>query len=64
MRALVFDVAGRRVATLVDRALDTGVHTLRWNGAGPGGRPVPAGVYFLRIEAPEGQATRKLLLLR
>ncbi len=46
------DVAGRRVATLVDRqVLDAGTHRVAWDGRGADGTPLPAGVYFTRVTA-------------
>ncbi len=59
----VFDVAGRRVATLVDRETATGTHEVTWNGTGAGGAPVASGVYFARLLADAGTALRKLLLI-
>ena len=48
VRVTVHDVTGRRLATLLDEALEAGETRLRWNGRDDAGRPVPAGVYFLR----------------
>ncbi len=50
VRAVVMDVAGRQVAALADQDYEAGEHTLRWNGMGEGGAPVPAGLYFVRVE--------------
>jgi hypothetical protein len=60
-RALVYDVAGRRVADLT-RTLAPGRRSLRWDGRGPAGRAVSTGVYFLRVR--EGDRTRSLRLVR
>ena len=51
VRAVIMDVAGREVARLTDRDFEAGEHTLRWNGMGEGGAPVPAGLYFVRVES-------------
>jgi glucose/arabinose dehydrogenase len=45
----VFDVQGRRVATLIDRLVPAGDHTAAWNGRGVDGRALPSGVYFSRL---------------
>ena len=63
VRAGVFDLAGRRVARLLDQVLPRGVHTLQWNGEGDEGAAA-AGVYFLRIEGPGAVLSRKVLLLK
>lgn len=55
----VFDVLGRKVATLVDDVRQPGVYTVRWDASS-----FPSGVYFYRLEAGNFQATRKLMLLK
>jgi len=59
----VFDVRGRRVATLVDGTRPSGDSDAVWSGTdGRGGR-LPSGVYLLRLETEAGVTTRKLALL-
>ena len=41
----VFDVAGRRVATLAEARLEAGPHEVLWTS------PRSAGVYFARLKA-------------
>jgi hypothetical protein len=63
--ASVYDVAGRVVRRLFgDRALEAGRHMLGWDGRDDAGRPVAAGVYYLRLAAPGGDATRKVVVVR
>lgn len=54
----LFDVAGHRVRTLVDRVLDPGYHseTLRSDG-------LASGVYFYRLRAGAFMQSRKLVLM-
>jgi hypothetical protein len=49
VRARVFDLGGRMVATLADARFAAGQHTLAWDGRLAGGAPAPAGLYFLRV---------------
>lgn len=65
----IFDPAGRRVAagrapgqTADPAAGYPGVYTAEWDGRLPGGRPAPAGVYYL--EARVGAASARQTLLR
>ena len=44
--------------------LAAGPHTLAWPGTDARGNPVPAGVYFYRLDADGESATRKLMWLR
>ncbi|MEZ4650845.1 MAG: T9SS type A sorting domain-containing protein [Candidatus Eisenbacteria bacterium] len=61
---MVFDVQGRLVRTLLRGPLDLGPHVVTWDGAGLGEAPVPAGIYFLRMDSPSGSAVRKVTLER
>lgn len=58
-RLEVLDVFGRRLATLADGGLAAGRHVVRWDGRDRFGRQVPAGAYFLRLDAGGGTATRR-----
>lgn len=60
----VFDVAGRRVRTLLDGAiLEAGLHGVVWDGRNNGGDQAAGGVYFVRLVAGGLTAQRKVLLL-
>ncbi|HVP39658.1 MAG TPA: S8 family serine peptidase [Candidatus Saccharimonadales bacterium] len=54
----VFDLAGRRVATLAKGQLQAGPHEVTWNGAG-----AASGVYFYRLSAAGQVAVRRLVLV-
>lgn len=55
----VYDLAGRRVASLVEGLCTPGQHTVLWNPV-----DVCSGVYLLKLETTESQATTRLLLYR
>jgi hypothetical protein len=61
---MVYDLLGRRVATLVNEPLPPGTHVRRWDGRGDGGALAPAGVYFCRLRGESFAETRRILLLR
>ena len=60
----VYDVAGRRVATLFDGVVRDGSDEVRWDARGGGGEGVASGIYFIRMEAGGEVVTRKSVLLR
>jgi len=60
----VYDVSGRRVATLADGFLSGGTHSLFWSGRADRGRCTSTGVYFCRAEVGARVETAKLVLLR
>ncbi len=51
VRLAVYNVAGRRIATLADGELDAGPQEYLWNGGTDSGASVAAGVYMVRLEA-------------
>jgi hypothetical protein len=60
----VYDVAGARVATLLDRRIDAGEMRAEWDGRDARGRVAPSGVYLLRMAGEETTASRKVILAR
>jgi hypothetical protein len=48
----VYDVTGRRVATLAHGAKAAGSHTVTWDGRTDDGWGAASGTYWLRLEAP------------
>ncbi len=61
VRFVVYDLLGRRVATLVDRMESAGFHHLDWHGADGNGHPVTSGLYFGRFEARDATGSVQYL---
>jgi hypothetical protein len=59
----VFDLGGRRVATVFRGELPTGTSWLAWNGRRADGSRAPGGIYFYRLSLPNRVVTRRLILL-
>jgi hypothetical protein len=57
----IYDVTGRRVKDLVDGPLEAGRQAGIWDGRDNAGAPVPAGVYFYRLETHEVATAGKLV---
>lgn len=60
----VYDLGGRKVATLVDGALEAGSHEIAWDGHADDGALMQSGVYFARLTTRDGQHSEKLVLLK
>ena len=60
----LFDVAGRRVASLAAGRRASGVHTVHWNGRHADGAPVAEGVYFARLRVAGLTRTQRLVVVR
>lgn len=61
---IVYDVLGRRVATLVDGHFESGRHHIEWDARDDSGHELASGVYFYRIVTTGRQANRKMVLLK
>jgi hypothetical protein len=64
VRLDIYDLLGRRVATLVQGNIAAGAHRLVWNGKLEGGANASSGVYYCRLTTENQTLSRKMLLLR
>jgi phosphatidylserine/phosphatidylglycerophosphate/cardiolipin synthase-like enzyme len=55
----VYDILGREVATLVNERMNPGVYTVTWNAA-----RLSSGIYFVRLQAGNFTAVRKVALMK
>jgi hypothetical protein len=60
----IYDVSGRRVASLEDRGLAAGVFETRWDLRDAQGAPVKAGVFFVRFSVGTFRSTQRLVVVR
>lgn len=60
----IYDVSGRRVATILDDRLDSGIRRIKWNGRGAGGGRVGAGCYFCLLRTQNGELIRRIVVTR
>lgn len=64
VRLEVFDITGRLVHRLLDRAMDAGRYQTDWDGRDSQGREMASGRYFYRLETSSRRETRSMTLLR
>ncbi|TKJ40858.1 hypothetical protein CEE37_06650 [candidate division LCP-89 bacterium B3_LCP] len=55
----IYNLAGQKVATLVDGYREAGSHEVTWNAVG-----LPSGVYFAHLNAGDSHMVQKLLLTK
>ena len=55
----VYDVKGRKIDTLIDKNLRSGVYDISWNGM-----EYSSGIYFIRLSTPELERKQKITLLK
>lgn len=60
----VYDLLGRRVATLMDELAAGGTHQIVWNGENIHGTALSAGLYFWKVTAGSKAETGTMMLVR
>lgn len=63
VRIEIYDIQGRKVATLLDGNPGLGEHGITWDHSDSQGMKAAPGIYFLRMESSIETLTRKLILL-
>ena len=61
---IIYNLLGKRINILINRAMDAGHHRVEWNGLDMSGQPVSSGVYFYELRSEKYIARKKMLLLR
>ncbi|MCF7802713.1 MAG: PQQ-binding-like beta-propeller repeat protein [Candidatus Marinimicrobia bacterium] len=64
VRLVIYDLAGRKVKTLVQEQQSAGWHQVSWGGTGQFGQSVSTGVYFYRLEAGEFVDVKKMVFMK
>ncbi|HET9952249.1 MAG TPA: putative Ig domain-containing protein [Candidatus Eisenbacteria bacterium] len=60
----VFDVNGRLVRSLLDDSRGAGYQDVRWNGADGNGVKVASGIYYFRLDTPNGRIVKAVTVLK
>jgi immune inhibitor A len=60
----IYDVLGRRVATLLSGRQEPGAGAVAWDGTDDAGNRVASGVYFARLATPLESTVLKMVLMR
>jgi len=60
----IYDVAGRRITTLVDGTMEPGWHDVVWDGRDDAQHRVSSGVYFCRLISQGSTSVKKVVLLK
>jgi Peptidase family C25/FlgD Ig-like domain/FG-GAP-like repeat len=60
----VFDLKGRRVKALRTGVIETGWHTITWDGTDDGGRTQASGVYFMSARSGSRSNVHKMTLVK
>jgi len=64
VKIIISDILGRRIITFVKENLQSGWHSIKWNGKDKSGIAVSSGLYLFRFEAGDFVSVKKGLLLK
>jgi len=60
----VYDLLGRKVASLVSTEQSAGQHSATWNGKNTSGNAVPSGIYLYSLSVGNYKSTKKMILMK
>ena len=61
---IIYDIAGREIRTLVNKTLDKGLYTARWDGRNSAGEVVASGVYLYMLKSGSFSTVQRMVLLK
>jgi hypothetical protein len=64
MSITVFNLLGQKVKTVLSGSLESGRHSVYWDGTDHDGTTVASGVYIYQVRTEHDSATRKMILLK
>ncbi len=64
VQLVIYDLLGREVVQLVDQRMNSGQHSVVWDGCDSNRNLVASGTYFYRLEADGIQLFRSMILLK
>ncbi|MCH7878932.1 MAG: T9SS type A sorting domain-containing protein, partial [candidate division Zixibacteria bacterium] len=60
----VYNILGRKVATVTDRRFPAGSHSVLWDGRNASGGKVSSGIYFVRFTSGDTVERKKMVILK
>jgi hypothetical protein len=64
VEVVVYNVAGREVAKLLQGELPAGPHSVTWDGRTEDGSTAASGTYWYQLRTPNGEVSRSMILLK
>jgi hypothetical protein len=60
----VFNILGQEIATLIDKELPAGNHSIIWQGENKTGTEIASGIYFYQLKCDDYVESKKMLLIK
>ena len=64
VKVSVYDLVGKKVATLLNKNLDIGSYNIKWRGLDDKGSPLPSGMYFYEMRTENFRSMKKLIFVK
>ena len=64
MSIAIYDLAGRRVRSLLGEHAGAGVHAVAFDGRGDDGGRLRDGIYYYRVESPDGTRSGRIVVMQ
>jgi len=64
LRIEILDISGRMIRTIADDMRKNGTYRFVWNGKDDSSKPMPSGIYFVKMTTPQNAISKKATLLR
>jgi len=61
---VIYNVLGERIRALVNKEMESGVHTIHWDGKDEAGNSVASGIYFYRLKTESFNKTMKMVMMK
>ena len=60
----IYNLKGQRIRTLVDEKMDSGYHSVVWDGRNDNNSEVSSGIYFYRMKSGSYSTSKKMILMK
>jgi len=60
----IYNIKGQKVKSLVDEIIESGYHTVTWNGKDDNNKSVSSGIYLYKLKTDNFEKTKKMILLK
>ena len=60
----IFNIAGNKVATIINKNLTIGSYNVVWDGKSDNGLMLSSGIYFYEMKGLDFHAVKKLILVK
>ncbi len=64
VKVSVYDLVGKKVATLLNKNLGIGSYNIKWRGLDDKGSSLPSGMYFYEMKTENFRSMKKLILVK